>query len=217
MYRLSEEGTYGSKPNSRDLLTSTGSEQSLLDLIHALQGLSATRSLPSNQGNWDLSVDLAALYVAVNSRNFDIEGILPLLRAVLDNEPDEVIWNNVYAAVAAVAASTAFTVAKPTTSHLSAPSLAASSQQTPWLRNTSSFANSTKHRKYVDSVLKEELGQLYVGIPGFFDAYFGSVPGLKSVAQAVFDKCKEGDNPLYREESGWQDWPESARERDVLS
>jgi len=69
----------------------------------------------------------------------------------------------------------------------------------------------------VDGVLKEEMGQLYVGIPGFFDAYFGSILGLKLVAQAVFDKCKEGDNPLYREESGWQGWPEGAKERDVLS
>ena len=69
----------------------------------------------------------------------------------------------------------------------------------------------------MDGVLKEELGQLYVGIPGFFDAYFGSILGLKSVAQAMFYKCKEGDNPLYREESGWQGWPKGARERDVLS
>jgi hypothetical protein len=154
------------------------------------------------------------LNTAVNSGNFDIERITPLLRAVLNNERDEVIWNNVYAAVAA---STAFTVAKPTTPPLSAPSLTASFQQTPWQHNTGSFANSTEHRKYVDGVLKEELGQLYVEVPGFFDAYFGSVPGLKSVAQAVFDKCNEGDNPLYREESGWQGWPEGARERDVLS
>jgi hypothetical protein len=30
--------------------------------------------------------------------------------------------------------------------------------QIPWLYNTSSFANSFEHRKYVDDVLKEELG-----------------------------------------------------------
>jgi hypothetical protein len=42
-----------------------------------------------------------------------------------------------------------------------------------------SFANSTEHRKHVDDVLKEELGHLYVGIPGFFDAFFGDVPGLR--------------------------------------
>jgi hypothetical protein len=88
----------------------------------------------------------------------------------------ERFWNNVDAAVVA---STAFTVAKPTTPPLSALSLTASFQQTPWLHNTGSFANSTKHRKYVDGVLKEERGQLYVGVPGFFDAYFGSVPDLE--------------------------------------
>ncbi|KAF1354391.1 hypothetical protein EJ07DRAFT_132963 [Lizonia empirigonia] len=195
-------------------LSGEGPKNSLLDLIHAFQGLSATRSLPSNQGNRDLLGDLLALSSAVYSDNFDNKHILPLLRAVLSNEPDEVIWDNVYAAVAA---STAFTVAKPTTPPLSAPSLTASFQQTPWLQNTGSFANSTEYRKYVDGVLKGELGQLYVGVPGFFHAYFGSVPGLESVAQAVLDKCKEGDNPLYREDSGWQGWPEGARERDVLS
>ncbi|PVH98640.1 hypothetical protein DM02DRAFT_681826 [Periconia macrospinosa] len=184
-------------------LSGEGPKNSLLDLISALQG-----------HNVNLFGDLLELNSAVNSGNFDIERVIPLVRAVLNNEPDEVIWNNVYAAVAA---STVFTVAEPTTPPLSAPSLAASFQQTPWLYNTGSFANSTEHRKYVDGVLKEELGQLYVGVPGFFDAYFGSVPGLKSVAQAVFDKCKEGNNPLFQEESGWQGWPASARERDVLS
>jgi hypothetical protein len=33
----------------------------------------------------------------------------------------------------------------------------------------------------------------------------------------VLDKCKEGDRPLYRVESGWQGWPEGAKEGDVLS
>ena len=124
---------------------------------------------------------------------------------VLNNEPDEVIWSNVYAVVAEL-----------TTPPPSAPSLAASFPQTPWLHHTGSFANSTEHRKHTDGVLKEEQGQLYVGVPGFFNAYFGSVAGLKPAAQAVLDKCNEGDNPLYRE-SGWQGWPTDARERDILS
>ena len=66
-------------------------------------------------------------------------------------------------------------------------------------------------------MLKEELGHLYVGIPGFFEAFFRDVPGLKLAAQAVFDKCKEGDNQFYHVESGWQGWPEEAKEKDVLS
>jgi hypothetical protein len=66
-------------------------------------------------------------------------------------------------------------------------------------------------------VLKEELGHLYVGVPGFFDAFFGDVPGLRTAAQAVFDKCKERNGPLFWAESGWQGWPEGAKERDVQS
>ena len=97
------------------------------------------------------------------------------------------------------------------------PRPALSSQQTPWLRNTSSFVNSSEYRKYVDNVLKEELGLIYVGVYGFSEAFLGQVAGLGLAAQAVLEKCKEGDNPLYQEEGGWQSWPERAMETDVLS
>ncbi|KGM91569.1 uncharacterized protein PADG_12344 [Paracoccidioides brasiliensis Pb18] len=89
-------------------------------------------------------------------------------------------------------------------------------QQTPWLRNTSSFVNSTEYRKHVDFVLKEELGEIHVDIPSFFDAYFGDIPQLTAISQAVLKECEEGDSPLYHEEEGWRGWPELAAERDVL-
>lgn len=68
----------------------------------------------------------------------------------------------------------------------------------------------------MDNVLKEELGPLYVGVPGFYEAFFGEVRGLEAVGTAVFRKCKKGDNPLYREKGVWRDWPESAKEKEVL-
>ena len=105
---------------------------------------------------------------AVNADALDIERIIPLLKAVLSEESDEVIWDKVYAVV---------------TESTPPPCLASSFQQTPWLRNTSSFANSTEHRKYVDDVLKEELGPMYVGVPGFSEAFFGKVAGLGPAAQ----------------------------------
>ncbi|ORX95376.1 hypothetical protein BCR34DRAFT_629032 [Clohesyomyces aquaticus] len=164
-----------SNPSSK-----VGLKDLAVHLIVALQGLPVARALPSVAGRGTLRSDLLRLELSTESNDFDLERVIPFLRAVLNDEPDEVIWDKVYSAV-------------------------------------TDFANSTEHRKYVDGVLKEELGQLYVGVPGFFKAYFGSVPGLEPVAQAVFDKCKEGDNPLYQEESGWQGWPKGARERDVLS
>ncbi len=68
----------------------------------------------------------------------------------------------------------------------------------------------------MDQLLKEELGPLYVGVPGFIEAFFGDVQGLQTASVAVFEKCTEGDNPRYNENIGWRDWPKSANEKDVL-
>ncbi len=88
--------------------------------------------------------------------------------------------------------------------------------QTPHLQNTSSLVNSSEHMKYMDQALKEELGYMQVEIPGFYEAFFGVIEGLETASATIFNKCKEGNNPLYREEVGWRDWPESAKEKEVL-
>jgi hypothetical protein len=167
-----------------------------------LRALQAARFLQSRHRGKTLFYDLLRLNAAVSSDTFNAERLRPLLDAILEFQPDEVVWDRVYDAV---------------TESTPPPRPTSSFQQTPLSINTGSFANSAEHRKHVDDVLKEELGHLYVGIPGFFEAFFGDVPGLKPAAQAVFDKCKEGDNMLYHVESGWQGWPEEAKEKDVLS
>ncbi|UPX14634.1 uncharacterized protein EKO05_0005111 [Ascochyta rabiei] len=173
-----------------------------LALISALQIHPAARLLPSKTGGKHLFSNLSKLNSAISSDDFDLERVRPLWNAVLKNESDDIIWSQ---------AETAVTESTPP------PRPVSSFQQTPLSINTGSFANSTEHRKHVDGVLKEELGQLYVGVPGYFKAFFGDVPGLESAAQAVLDKCQEGESPLYQEESGWQGWPEGAREGEVLS
>jgi hypothetical protein len=55
----------------------------------------------------------------------------------------------------------------------------------------------SEYRKYIDYILKEELGPLYVGIPSLYKAFFRRVEGLKEVSAAIFKKYKEGDNLLY--------------------
>ena len=47
--------------------------------------------------------------------------------------------------------------------------------------------------------MKEELGPFHVDIPGFFEAFFGDILHLKTASDAVFKKCKEGNNPLYED------------------
>jgi len=60
----------------------------------------------------------------------------------------------------------------------------------------------SKYRKYVDDILKEELGPLYMGISSLYKVFFREVEGLKEASAAVFKKCKEGDNPLYADKGG---------------
>jgi len=67
----------------------------------------------------------------------------------------------------------------------------------------------------MDHILKEELGPLYMGIPGLYKAFFRGVEGLKEASTTVFKKCKKGDNPLYAE-GGWRNWPKSAKQDNVL-
>ena len=146
--------------------------------------------------------DLSRLSSAVICNNFDFDRIKPLLSAVLNNESDELIWDNVYIAV---------------TESTLPPRPLSSFPQTPWLCNTSSFANSFEHRKYMDDVLKEELGTIYINIPGFYTAFFGNIVDLETTSNVVFKKCREGSNLLYCKESRWDGWPKDAKQEDVLS
>ncbi|KAF1359118.1 hypothetical protein EJ07DRAFT_120978 [Lizonia empirigonia] len=190
---LSEAVLFIVKNNSKNLLR---------NLLLAFQNFPASHQLPSKSRNATLLDDIDRFTPNITLKAYDIQRTVILCERVVRCAPDEEIWDALYDLVA---------------ESTPPPRPPSSITQTPWLRNTSSFVNSNEHRKYVDDVLKEELGAMYVGVPGFEEAFFGNVASLEPAAQAVFEKCKEGDNPLYREESGWQDWPEGARERDVLS
>ena len=68
----------------------------MLGLLHTLQSLAAARLSPSITGNRNLFGDLLGLGTAVYSDCFDIGRIKPLMKAVLDNDPDDSIWYKVY-------------------------------------------------------------------------------------------------------------------------
>ncbi|KAL2192746.1 hypothetical protein P885DRAFT_64684 [Corynascus similis CBS 632.67] len=170
-----------------------------------LTGMQMSRISPlifSYGSSKNLFSDLSRLNSAVNSDDFDLDRIKPLLNASLaDHLDDTLIWDRVYDAVA--------------DSTPPPRSIVSSVKQTPWSRNTSSIAHSSEHRKYVDGLLKEELGPMYVGIPGFHETYFGDVPNLETVSKAFFKRCLEGNNPLFGD--GWRDWPVEAKQDNVLS
>lgn len=56
---------------------------------------------------------------------------------------------------------------------------------------------------------------MFVGLRNFFDAYFGAVPDLATASEAFFTECRKGRNRLFN--NGWRNWPEDAKQDDVLS
>jgi hypothetical protein len=81
-------------------LTTIDLKNRAVALITILQDLPAARSLPRIAGRGTLRHDLQQLeYSADMSDDFDLEIIIPLLDTVLNNGPDELIWNKVYDAV----------------------------------------------------------------------------------------------------------------------
>ncbi|GAW24971.1 hypothetical protein ANO14919_145680 [Xylariales sp. No.14919] len=186
-----------------------------LPVLSSLQSFPASGLLVSKAGRGTLRSDLLKLISAVTSDDFDFVRIHPLLGAavVFADKPDDDddIWDQVYLAVAATTAVAASTPPRRT--------IASSIQQTPWLRNTGSFANSSGYRQYVDRVLKLELGPLYVGIPQFRETFFGAVADLQTASDLFFKRCIEGDDPRFRRGTGWTGWtgwPKDASPDDVL-
>jgi hypothetical protein len=177
--------------------------------VLALQALPASRHLPSCNRGKNLFGDLSRLNLAINAGDFDVERVIPLLTAVFNNESDDVIWDKVYDVVAG---SIPTAVAKPSTPPPTdlRPS---SFQQTPWTFNTGSFADTSDLRKNLDPLLKGEVeDNLRVDHPDVFNTYFGGIPGLLDIATAVFKNCKDAEPPLFQDDVGWIDWPDSCEE-----
>ncbi|KAI6372627.1 hypothetical protein MCOR31_003618 [Pyricularia oryzae] len=188
-------------PNALSHLDREDLQSLTLDLLFALQTLPVARRLPSKTGPGVLRSDLVKLISAAASGDFDFDRFKPLLLiAIANNRDDAFLWDQVYRAV---------TEATPPSQSV------ASSLQTPWLHNTGSFANSSEYRQDVDKVLRSELGPLYVGLPCFWDAFFGRMAGLRAISENVFKECTESSDPLFCGK-GWNGWPTEAKEKEMM-
>jgi hypothetical protein len=101
-----------------------------------LLAVPASRVLPSVNRGKTLLGDLSKLNSTIDSDDFDFNKLIPLFVAVSNEESDEIIWDKVYA-----------TVTQSTPPPKSLPLLG----ETPYVHTTSSFVNSSEHRKYVDT------------------------------------------------------------------
>ncbi|OAA65095.1 serine/threonine-protein kinase Sgk2 [Akanthomyces lecanii RCEF 1005] len=199
---ICDRGSIPPSAESIELLDSEDIRIVSLPFLSTLQGLSVAGLLPSKSGNKTIRNDIQKLISAVVSDDFDFDRIKPLLKAALADTPDDaLVWE---------LASSAGAGSTPPPR-----SIASSIQETPWSQNTSGIINSSELRQSVDSALKSELEHLYTGLPIFHEAFFGDLPDLDAVAEHVFRKCLEGNNPLFKD--GWSGWPVLANETDVLA
>src|SRR6266498_1639678 len=117
------------------------------------------------------------------SDDFDVKSVIPLLNEVGKNQSDEKIWLKFY----------------ELTTESTPPRQLPYPHQTPISFNTGSFVNTSENRKHFNDALKDKLGSsLYIDVPGFFKIFFGEVTNLTSVAKAVFKKCQERKDLLYK-------------------
>ena len=199
----------------RVYLTDAALQTLAVNLVFALKKLPASRLLHSMSGSKNLSSDLLRLFARIGSDDFDIERIVPLLEAVLNNGTDEFIWDRVYDTVTAPIAFTV--VAEPKTPPQSGPSLTSSFQQTPCTFNTGGFTDSSDLRRDVDPILKSEVeDNLRIDHPDVFTTFFGQISQLHDIATAVFQSCKDVEPPLFRDDVGWLEWPDGCKEARVL-
>jgi hypothetical protein len=79
--------------------------------------------------------------------------------------------------------------------------------QTPYLHTTSGFSNSSEHRKYINS-------NWGLSISGSLTST--TQPSGIMMALNRLRKCKESIRLLPNEEDSWREWPESAKQSEVL-
>ncbi|KAI1112299.1 hypothetical protein F5Y14DRAFT_463577 [Nemania sp. NC0429] len=177
-------------PNPAEL--STASRDVLLDQALALIPILRSHpACPALEVECALVCNLFQLQVSLREGNCDPNCVRPLLNAVLTNASDADIWKQAYHAVAE-----AFTP-----------------QETISASSSSVTSSEERHLMYK---AQRDFGVMYVDVPSFYEAFFGSIPELETVAQDVFNKSTQGTRPLFQQQ-GWAGWSADAGRSRALS
>ena len=178
-------------------LTHVGLQNLALDLISALQILPASRILRSSTGNKNLFGDLSRLNSAVNSDDFNIKQVTPLLKAAISNESDDIIWDEAYAAVTQSTPQARWSNA--TTSIVSS----SAAFDTPLRSSSASQRGIEQTHDEVDQRILEELtGRVYYSVGEFFERYFEGKVWTNNTRDIY-----ENSRHQYVE-GRWSGWPE---------
>ncbi|KAI1955101.1 hypothetical protein LOZ58_006852 [Ophidiomyces ophidiicola] len=177
--------------------TANHSKKAVLRLLSVLHVQEAAAELQSKTSGENVAFDLASLFKILQQSRFNYDHYQPLVQLVLQKAPDTKIWQAIFELIATVTRADRSTPA---------PASSLAEPQTPRSRNTSSLPNSSERRTDIDALLKGELS-----------VYFDDIDGLGVAAAAVLESCKTSHSPLFSDEGGWKDWPDTADEKSVLN
>ena len=160
--------------------------------------------LPSRQSSSPLGDLLLRRLPHITSGSVDVEATALLLERVIERAPDHDIWCAVYGLV-------------PPTTPPRTPRITASTvPNTPHFFGSGADHNTEEGRKYMDSVIENEMkDHIYLDIPGFFAAFFDSIDGLPDLVDAVFDRCRQ--SALYMNTNQWSEFPASCTESNIAT
>ncbi|EGO53843.1 hypothetical protein NEUTE1DRAFT_50563, partial [Neurospora tetrasperma FGSC 2508] len=63
--------------------------------------------------------------------------------------------------------------------------------------NINNFANSFKYYKYINIILKNKFGAIYIDFPNFYNIFFNWITGFKIILEAVFNKYIKGSELFF--------------------
>ncbi|KAL7799783.1 serine/threonine-protein kinase Sgk2 [Trichoderma ceciliae] len=179
-----------------------GLQSLALDIVSALLVLPASRILSSNSGNKNFFHELLRLSSAINSDDFYIERVTPLLEAVINNESDDIIWDKAYAAVAETTP-LPFLDQPPRFNARNSIINSLIAFDTP-VRSSSASQRGIEQTHYeVDQRILEELtGRIYYDVAEFFVRYFeGKV--WTDITRDIYENSRH----QYAKDR-WSGWPE---------
>lgn len=168
--------------------------------------------LRSKTSNVNIGSELWTLISQARTGYLEYEQYRVLSQLVIEQAPDVDIWSAVIDVVARTRPAQAVTTPPPSGSTFSS-----TLQQTPCSFNSGGFIDTSEQRMQINNALKEELlPSLRLDIPDFIHTVFGWLPQLHELADKVFQRCQDGDAPLFIVGKGWAKWPPSGREHLVL-
>jgi len=163
-------------------LTYIGLKNLVLDLILALQTLPTARLLPSPNNRGTLFGDLSRFNAVVDSDDFDIKSVVPLLEQVIKRAPDKDIWSAVISLVSLRA---------------TPPSISNKAALDTPLKSTSSSQQGSEqiHDEIDQRILQEINGCVYQNTRGFYEKYFEGrswSPAVEKIVRAANPRTVAG-------------------------